>query len=114
MVGLKYTLEGHRGPRQHGAPSRGSCSATSRFTRATCSTSNDPELELTRFRLLGTGFFRDVQLSLRRGTQRGYVVLVVDVVERNTLVVNDVWLGLSADVDPSGARDPSPPTAARR
>jgi len=65
---------------------------------------NDPELELTRFRLLGTGFFRDVQLSLRRGTQRGFVVLVVDVSERNTLIINDFWLGLSADVDPGGAR----------
>jgi outer membrane protein insertion porin family len=67
---------------------------------------NDPELELTRFRLLGTGFFRDAQLSLRRGTQRGYVILVVDVSERNTLVVDDLWLGLSADVDPSGAAKP--------
>jgi outer membrane protein assembly factor BamA len=67
---------------------------------------DDPELELTRFRLLGTGFFRDVQLSLRRGTQRGHVVLVVDVVERNTIVVDDVWLGLSADVDPSGNARP--------
>ncbi len=67
---------------------------------------DDPELEQTRFRLLGTGFFRDVQLSLRRGTQRGYVILVVDVVERNTIVVDDVWLGVSADVDPSGNARP--------
>ena len=36
---------------------------------------DDKELLLTRFRLLGTGFFRDVQLSLRRGTKRGYVIL---------------------------------------
>jgi len=42
--------------------------------------------------------------SLRRGTQRGFVVLVVDVSERNTLIINDFWLGLSADVDPGGAR----------
>jgi outer membrane protein assembly factor BamA len=67
---------------------------------------DDPEFEATRFRLLGTGFFRDVQLSLRRGTSRGFVVLVVDVVERNTIVVDGVWLGLSADVDPSGNRRP--------
>lgn len=65
---------------------------------------DDKELELTRFRLLATGFFRDVQLSLRRGTRRGSVVLVVNVVERNTIVVNDVWLGLSADADPSSGR----------
>jgi outer membrane protein assembly factor BamA len=67
---------------------------------------DDRELELTRFRLLGTGFFRDVALSLRRGTRRGNVVLVVTVVERNTIVVNDLWLGLSADADPSGAARP--------
>jgi len=67
---------------------------------------NDPELALTRFRLLGTGFFRDVQLSLRRGTQRGFVVLVVDVVERNTLVVDDVWLGISEDVSSNGSARP--------
>lgn len=67
---------------------------------------DDEELERTRFRLLGTGFFRDVQLSLRRGTKRGHVVLVVTVVERNTIVVNDVWLGLSADAEPSGRARP--------
>jgi outer membrane protein assembly factor BamA len=67
---------------------------------------NDPELEQTRFRLLGTGFFRDVQLSLRRGSARGYVILVVDVVERNTIIVNDVWLGLSANADTLGNASP--------
>ena len=67
---------------------------------------DDPQLELTRFRLLGTGFFRDVQLSLRRGTRRGRVILVVDVVERNTIVVNDVWLESSSDVNPDGFARP--------
>ena len=28
---------------------------------------NDPEIELTRYRLLGTGFFSSVDLSLRKG-----------------------------------------------
>jgi outer membrane protein assembly factor BamA len=56
--------------------------------------------------LLGTGFFRDVQLSLRRGTQRGNVVLVVDVVERNTVIVEDLWLGLSEDVRSDGSSRP--------
>ncbi len=105
MVGLKYTLEG--------IEVRGNRSTLARvvlryvpFRAGDVLDVNDPELELTRFRLLGTGFFRAVELSLRRGTQHGYVVLVVDVLERNTLVVDDVWLGLSADVDPSGARRP--------
>ncbi len=104
-IGLKYTLEG--------IEVRGNTSTLARvvlryvpFRAGDVLDVNDPELELTRFRLLGTGFFRDVQLSLRRGTQRGYVVLVVDVSERNTIVVDDLWLGLSADVDPSGTSRP--------
>jgi outer membrane protein insertion porin family len=67
---------------------------------------DDPELVLTRFRLLGTGFFRDAQLSLRRGSQRGNAILVVTVRERNTIVVNDLWLGLSTDANPNGTTRP--------
>ena len=47
-----------------------------------------------------------MQVSLRRGTKRGFVVLVIDVEERNTVVVNDVWLGLSADAEPNGRARP--------
>lgn len=67
---------------------------------------DDPELELTRFRLLGTGFFQSVALSLRRGSKRGAVVLVISVVERNTVVVNDVWFGLTATADDKGNTRP--------
>lgn len=66
----------------------------------------DPELELVRYRLLGTGFFRDVQLSLEKGHQPGQVVLVVTVIERNTIVVNDVWMGIAADADNEGRARP--------
>ena len=99
-VGLKYTLEG--------VEVRGNTTTLPRVVLRYVALHagdvldvDDPELELTRFRLLGTGFFRDVQFSLRRGTRRGYVVLVVDVVERNTIVVDGVWLGLSEDVQPN-------------
>jgi outer membrane protein insertion porin family len=67
---------------------------------------DDPEVELTRYRLLGTGFFRDVQFSLRKGSRRGQVVLVIEVEERNTIVVNDIWMGLSADADKQGKSRP--------
>jgi len=67
---------------------------------------DDPEVELSRYRLLGTGFFRDVQFSLRKGSSRGLVVLVIDVVERNTVVLNDVRMGISADADTQGNRRP--------
>src|ERR1019366_4867611 len=45
-------------------------------------------------------------LSLRRGTRRGLVILVVDVVERNTIVVDDVWLLLASLADLSGNGPP--------
>jgi outer membrane protein assembly factor BamA len=67
---------------------------------------DDPEVELSRYRLLGTGFFRDVQFSLRKGSSRGFVVLVIDVVERNTIVLNDVRMGISADADSQGNARP--------
>jgi outer membrane protein assembly factor BamA len=104
-VGLRYVIEG--------IEVRGNTSTLSRvvlryvpFRAGDTLDVEDKELELTRYRLLGTGFFRDANLSLRRGTKRGYAVLVVTIVERNTLVLNDVWLGLSADAEPSGAARP--------
>ena len=63
---------------------------------------DDPELTLTRYRVLGTGFFRDVQFALRKGSRRGQVVLVVEVTERNTIVLNDFGMGLSLDADNNG------------
>lgn len=62
----------------------------------------DPKLVLMRYRLLGTGFFSDVQFALRKGSEPGRVILEVDVVERNTLVINDLWMGLGADADLGG------------
>lgn len=58
----------------------------------------DPAVELIRYRLLGTGWFRDVRLALARGSRRGRVILRVEVEERNTLVVQGVSVGLSSDV----------------
>lgn len=59
---------------------------------------DDPSIESIRWRLLGTGWFEDVKLSLARGSQRGWVVLVIDVRERNTLVIDRLVLGLSSVV----------------
>lgn len=104
-VGLRYVLEG--------IEVRGNTATLARvvlryvpFRSGDTIDVDDSEIELTRFRLLGTGFFRDVNLSLRRGTHRGYAILVITVVERNTMVLNDVWLGLSADAEPNGAARP--------
>lgn len=76
------------------------------FERGAVFDVDDPKVQLARFRLLGTGFFRDVQFSLRKGSARGLVVLVVEVVERNTIIVNDISMGLSADADTGGEARP--------
>lgn len=66
----------------------------------------DARLELTRYRLLGTGYFKSVEISLSKGPRRGVVILNVDVVERNTIVLNDLWLGISADASAEGKARP--------
>jgi outer membrane protein insertion porin family len=66
----------------------------------------NPEIELSRYRLLGTGFFASVELSLRRGERRGTAVLVIDVVERNTVIVQNLWFGIAADEDAAGNAKP--------
>jgi outer membrane protein assembly factor BamA len=58
-------------------------------------TADDPRKEPSRFRLLGLGLFEDVQLSLKKGSERGHVILVVEVVERGTLILNEIFLGTS-------------------
>jgi outer membrane protein assembly factor BamA len=70
---------------------------------------DDAEIELTRYRLLGTGFFTKVELSLRRGSRRGAAVLVIDVTERNTLVMQQLWLGIASDQDAAGKVTPITP-----
>jgi len=58
----------------------------------------DEDIEAIRWRLLGTGWFRRVTLSLRRGEHRGWVVLVVHVRERNTVVIEQLALGASEGI----------------
>jgi outer membrane protein assembly factor BamA len=53
------------------------------------------DLEGVRLRLLGTGYFTQVEAALRKGQERGHVTLWVRVVERNTITLADVFLGSS-------------------
>jgi outer membrane protein insertion porin family len=57
---------------------------------------SDPRVEAVRYRLLALGYFLDVRLSVTRGATRGGVVLVVDVEERGTLVINELFPSTSA------------------
>lgn len=77
-----------------------------KFRRGDLLDVEDPRIELTRYRLLGTGFFSKVELSLRRGSQRGSAVLVIEVEERNTLVVQQLGMGIAADEDTAGNAKP--------
>jgi outer membrane protein insertion porin family len=52
---------------------------------------SDARVERARYRLLSLGYFLDVHLSVTRGSKRGAVVLVVDVEERGTLVINELF-----------------------
>lgn len=54
---------------------------------------------LTRLRLLQLGWFSRVETRVEKGSERGLVVLVIEVAERNTLIVTDFILG-STDPEP--------------
>ncbi len=53
----------------------------------------DERLRAARFKVLALGYFREVDLRLRRGSRRGHVVLTVRVVERGTVVLNRMFFG---------------------
>jgi hypothetical protein len=57
---------------------------------------SDPRVEAVRYRLLALGYFVDVRLSVTRGATRGGVVLVVEVEERGTIVINELFPSTSA------------------
>ena len=60
---------------------------------------NDPEIEALRYRLLGTGWYDRVDLRLKRGSRPGWVVLVIEVEERSTLVFQQLALGVGWSVE---------------
>src|ERR1700690_2522352 len=51
----------------------------------------DARVETARYRLLSLGYFVDVRLSVTRGAKRGGAVLVVEVDESGTLVINELF-----------------------
>jgi outer membrane protein assembly factor BamA len=58
--------------------------------------SSDKRLRDAKYKILALGFFRDVTLAVRKGSQRGQVIVEVHVVERGTLVLNRLWFGTTA------------------
>ena len=60
---------------------------------------DDPRFELSRFRVLSLGYFSEVRLKLKKGSSRGKVILVVQVVERGTIILTELFLGTSEATD---------------
>lgn len=58
-------------------------------------TASDGRVEAARIHLLSLGFFLDVHLAVERGSQRGGAILIVDVEERGTIILNALYLGES-------------------
>jgi outer membrane protein assembly factor BamA len=58
----------------------------------------DRRLRDAERKLLALGFFRAVDVSLRKGSARGKVVVLVEVVERGTVTLNRIYLGISEAV----------------
>jgi outer membrane protein insertion porin family len=56
----------------------------------------DPRFRRARFKLLSTGYFRAVELDLRKGTRPGHVILTVHVTERGTVILNSLHFGTSS------------------
>src|SRR5687768_3097206 len=59
----------------------------------------DKRLTNARFKVLALGFFRDVTFAMDKGSQRGNVIITIEVVERGTFVLNRLWFG-HTDVAP--------------
>jgi hypothetical protein len=56
---------------------------------------SDARVQAARYRLLALGYFLDARLSLQRGSRRGGGVLLVEVEERGTILINDLFLSTS-------------------
>jgi len=56
---------------------------------------DDARVERARLRLLALGYFLDARLSMIKGERRGGAVLVIEVEERGTIILNAVYLGTS-------------------
>ncbi len=67
--------------------------------------SSDKRLRDVRYKVLALGYFRDVIVTMRKGVERGHVVVEVHVVERGTIVLNRLWLGISESTAAYGGLD---------
>lgn len=55
-------------------------------------------------KLLATGFFKEVRFSLKRGSKKGWIKLIIHIKERGTIILNDLYLGIT-ELDTFGGVD---------
>jgi hypothetical protein len=55
----------------------------------------DPRLEAARLRLFALGYFLDVKFSFQKGSRPPGAILVIEVKERGTIIINNIHLGSS-------------------
>ncbi|MGB8299346.1 MAG: BamA/TamA family outer membrane protein [Polyangia bacterium] len=70
-------------------------------------TADDARVERARLHLLTLGYFLDARLSMIKGERRGGAVLVIEVEERGTVILNAVPLGTSEATNVWGGLDVS-------
>jgi outer membrane protein assembly factor BamA len=56
---------------------------------------DEVKIEESRFRLLTTGWFKDVKAHIEKGSERGKVAVVFTVEERGTLLIDELHIGFS-------------------
>jgi outer membrane protein assembly factor BamA len=61
--------------------------------------SDDQRLTELKFKVLALGYFRSVSVAMKKGTERGQIVIRIDVAERGTIALNRLWFGTN-DMSP--------------
>lgn len=56
---------------------------------------NDARVDLARLRLIASGLFLNARLSLRKGAREGGVILQLELEERGSFILDDIYLGTS-------------------
>ena len=57
---------------------------------------DDPRLNNLKFKVLALGYFRSVAVSMKKGSERGQIVIKIDVAERGTIALNRLWFGTNS------------------
>ncbi|HEV7553925.1 MAG TPA: BamA/TamA family outer membrane protein [Kofleriaceae bacterium] len=57
---------------------------------------DDQRLTELKFKVLALGYFRSVTVAMTKGTERGKIVVKIDVTERGTIALNRLWFGTNS------------------